>query len=122
MPNSLASQFTPRNVLIMTTKPSIFSIEAVSPFIESTLTACRYMAKTVHVMRDHVSFGSQLQYLPHASFAHPAPENTANVSSGNPKSTRLWEDFLNVSMEVSFMPRTSSKPRLMKGAAMRRLT
>ena len=59
-------------------------MEAGSPFHLGMDMEWRYMAKTVHVIKDHVSFGSQPQYLPHASFAHAAPENMPNVNNGNP--------------------------------------
>ena len=73
MLRSLASQFTPRNVIIMQMKPMMLKMDAGSPLRLGITFACRYMANTVHVMSDHVSFGSQLQYLPHASSAHAAP-------------------------------------------------
>src|SRR5574337_1646347 len=89
MPRSLASQFTPRNVIIMQTKPSMLNAEAGVPLSPGVAFEWRYKVKTVHVMSDHVSFGSQLQYLPHASLAHAAPENIANVRKGKPNITSL---------------------------------
>ncbi len=74
MLKSLASQFMPMKVIIMQMKPIILITEAGVPRHDGTLIACRYMANTVHVIRAHVSFGSQPQYLPHASFAQRAPE------------------------------------------------
>ena len=42
------------------------------------------MAKTNQVINAHVSFGSQLQYEPHASFAQTAPEIIPIVKKGKP--------------------------------------
>ena len=46
---------------------------------------CKYVAKINHVIKAHVSLGSQLQYEPQASLAQTAPEIIPNVKNGNPK-------------------------------------
>jgi hypothetical protein len=42
------------------------------------------MAYTIHVIRDQVSFGSQLQYDPHAIPAHKEPVMIPIVKKGKP--------------------------------------
>ena len=54
------------------------------PFQPEVARAWRYPAKMTHVMKDHVSFGSQPQYRPHADCAQMAPAITPNVQIGKP--------------------------------------
>ncbi len=121
MPRSFASQFTPRKVIIMQINPSMFSAEETSLRQDLTLEACRYIVNTLHVISDHVSLGSQDQYLPHASLAHAAPENMAKVRSGKPKTTSLFAVDLSLSMPGSEKPNDEAKPFFLRGATIRQL-
>ena len=52
------------------------------PFV---IRECKYVAKIIHVIKAQVSFGSQLQYEPQASFAQTPPDIIPIVRNGNPK-------------------------------------
>ena len=55
------------------------------PCQDLVIRACKYEAKTNHVIKAQVSFGSQLQYEPQASFAQTAPAIIPTVNKGKPK-------------------------------------
>ena len=67
--------------MIKPIEPSKAAFSPTQPFVKR---ACMYAAKINQVISAHVSFGSQLQYEPHASFAQTAPAIIPIVKNGNP--------------------------------------
>ena len=59
-------KLTPQYRKITARKPAIERYAALLPFHPRVTLACRYAAYMNHVISDHVSLGSQLQYVPHA--------------------------------------------------------
>ena len=55
------------------------------PCHDFVILACKYEAKTNHVIKAKVSLGSQLQYAHQASLAQTAPAIIPTVKRGNPK-------------------------------------
>src|SRR5512147_2304227 len=60
---------------------------------------CRSARYMTQVIRDHVSFGSQLQYVPQALFAHIEPVIIPRVNRGQPRVSALYESVSMMSSE-----------------------
>ena len=66
-------------------KPNEAIIAGFLPCQDFVIRACKYEAKTSHVINAQVSLGSQLQYEPQASLAQTAPAIIHIVNNGKPK-------------------------------------
>ena len=66
-----------------------------SPFLYTLI--CIYNKYTSHVIKAHVSLGSQFQKCPHACFAHMAPDSMPKVRKAVPIYIRVSADESNAS-------------------------
>src|SRR3972149_3369136 len=83
------TRLTTKKLTSTKTKPTIDRNAIFLP-LHPIVRRCRSTRYVTQVMRDHVSFGSQLQYVPQAISAQMEPVIIPRVNSGQPNDIALY--------------------------------